>query len=407
MSLYSGKAAELIEPAYSEDNTEAEAVADGANQFAFRLTSELLEGRDGENFVCSPYSVWLPLAALLNATDEANRGALLTALGAEGISVESVNQAASRMLYSLTKQDALKYDKNAHNPIRIANAVFVDHNQKLNKQFAQTFLDYYRGQAISVDFSSSSAVEAVNKWANDHTEGLIDNVIEQFDPDTVAAIANAIYFSDRWKEEFDSNRTRDDVFYGPAGETTASYMLREGSGQVYYEDDRIQAIPLRFQAGGVMYIMLPKDGDATGLLSSMDDAYFQKIREEAGDAEGKLLLPRFEIKGEAFSLKKGLENLGVPLFGQESAPLTGGLIESDTPVWLSEAIHKAVIKVEETGTTAAAVTVLVAAEGAAMTEPETDKFEMICNKPFAFILCDYTYDGGGQILFTGVVNQPE
>jgi serine protease inhibitor len=38
--------------------------------------------------------------------------------------------------------------------------------------------------------------------------------------------------------------------------------------------------------------------------------------------------------------------------------------------------------------------------------PEGIPFEMICNKPFVFILYENTYDGGVQILFTGVVNQP-
>jgi len=36
----------------------------------------------------------------------------------------------------------------------------------------------------------------------------------------------------------------------------------------------------------------------------------------------------------------------------------------------------------------------------------TKPFEMICDKPFVFILYAYTYDGGSQILFTGIVNQP-
>jgi len=36
----------------------------------------------------------------------------------------------------------------------------------------------------------------------------------------------------------------------------------------------------------------------------------------------------------------------------------------------------------------------------------TEPFEMVCNKPFVFILYGYTHDGSDQILFTGVVNRP-
>jgi len=116
------------------------------------------------------------------------------------------------------------------------------------------------------------------------------------------------------------------------------------------------------------------------------------------------LLPRFDIDNEVRGLKEALQALGVPLFDEAAAPLTGGLLEEDIPVWLSDAIQKAIIKVDEKGTTAAAVTVMMAA-GAAMPEP-TEPFVMNCNKPFVFVLYEHTYDGGNQILFTGVVNQP-
>jgi len=41
-----------------------------------------------------------------------------------------------------------------------------------------------------------------------------------------------------------------------------------------------------------------------------------------------------------------------------------------------------------------------------MPPPPEVTFEMICNRPFAFILHRPTHDGGRQVLFTGVVNRP-
>ena len=114
---------------------------------------------------------------------------------------------------------------------------------------------------------------------------------------------------------------------------------------------------------------------------------------------GKLLLPRFKINNDGMNLTGALQALGVPLFDASAAPLTGGLINENIPLWLSSAVQKAKIEVDEKGTTAAAVTVMTMA-GAALPEP-TKPFSMICDKPFAFVL----YGNGGQILFTGVVNQ--
>lgn len=166
----------------------------------------------------------------------------------------------------------------------------------------------------------------------------------------------------------------------------------------------VQVMPLQFRSGGSMFIILPKTGDAAELLSSMTTDYFEEIQADLIIASGKLLLPRFSVENDFGDLKETLEVLGVPIFDKTSAPLTGGLIEENIDVWLSDVMQKAVIHVDEEGTTAAAVTI-VAVAGAAMPQP-TEPFEMNCNKPFVFILCEHTYDGGNQILFTGIVNQP-
>ena len=398
-------AKELEAPTYNEEYTAPSAVARGANDFAFRLSTALVENAGDENFVCSPYSVWIPLAALVNATDEANRADLLTALGAAGISVEDLNTSASRMLYSLTKEKNKEYEE-YYDPLKIANAIFVDDDVTLNKDFAQTFLDYYRGNAMNVDFASATAVEAVNQWASDNTEGLITDIIEEFDPDTVAAIANAIYFSDRWSWEFEPESTTEGIFHSPTGEKNAYFMVREDDDQTYYEDDQVQAMPLEFTTGGGMYIILPKDGDAKALLSSMTNEYFEEIQNDSISAAGKLLLPRFSADSGMMELKDALMALGVPLFDEALAPLTGGLLEDENlPVWLSSVAHKAVIQVDEKGTTAAAVTLMMAYGGVNAPEP-TEPFEMNCNRPFVFVLYGNTFDGGNQVLFTGIVNEP-
>jgi serpin B len=153
-----------------------------------------------------------------------------------------------------------------------------------------------------------------------------------------------------------------------------------------------------------MYILLPKAGGASEFLASMTKEYFTEIQQKGRYGSGKLLLPRFSIDNSIDKLKEALIKLGVPLFDRASAPLTGGLVKEDLRVWVESATQKAVIKVDEKGTTAAAVTVLgIAATGM---PPEGIPFEMICNRPFVFILYENTYDGGVQILITGVVNHP-
>jgi serpin B len=401
-------AKDLLAP--DEYDPTARSVAQGANDFAFRFAATLAEKSGNENFVCSPYSVWLPLAALVNAAEESKKGALLSTLGAAGMSEGDINTAASRMLYGLTKvretKLALEYSgEKYNNPLKIANAIFVSKELTLQDSFAQTFMDFYRGTSIKVNFASGDAAADINKWASDNTEGLINNVVSDLDPDTVAAIANAIYFSDRWSREFIPENTAEDVFHSPVGDTEAFYMLREGNDLIYYEDNQVQAMPLGFTSGGGMYIILPKDGDALGLLSSMTDDYFEEIQNNSIPATGKLLLPRFSIEGDTMDLRATLIALGVPLFDTSGGSTITGLVKENIPLYLSSAVQKALIRVDEKGTTAAAVTVLMGATSAGPSEP-TKPFEVICNKPFVFVLYDYTQDGGKQVLFTGMVNNP-
>jgi serpin B len=374
-------------------------VSVNVNDFALRLSAELSKGIGSANFVASPFSVWLPLAALVNATDAAHKEELLSALGAMGVTENDLNEYASQALYHLTNENS-KNESYYYNPLRIANALFVDDNVTLKKDFAQKFLDFYRGAAFTVDFDSQEAVKAVNKWASDNTDGLITDVVDSFDSSSIAAIANAIYFEDRWTNEFNIADTAPDIFHGPDGDITADFMLHEGNSELYYEDDLVQAMPLSFISGGSMRIILPKDGDATGLLQSMTDEYFRKIKAESRKFTGKLLLPKFELDSGIMDLNTALQSLGIPLFDEAAAPLTNGVIEESMPVWLGKAVQKAYIKVDEKGTTAAAVTIMAMA-GIGMTQP-AGTFEMKCDKPFVFILSGKN----DVVLFAGVVNKP-
>jgi len=400
--------ARLIEPERGAQDGEAVAAARGANDFAFRLGAALLQDAGHENFVVSPYSVWLPLAALLSATREQYRPALLQALGAQGIHAGDINRAASRMLFDLTNEMARRQgwgDGFERNPLLIANAIFVDGRLTPRTEFAQIFADFFRGELMSVDFRSPDAVAAVNKWASDSTNGLISQVVQEFDPLTVAAIANAIYFADAWRNEFDPGRTERDVFFSPAGESFAYFMQLERNDFSYFEDEHVQAVDLPFATGGGMTIILPRNADAAGFLSAMSSESFERMQGGFSVARGRLLLPRFSIENTIGNLSGVLIALGVPLFDEASAPLTGGLIEENIPVWLTDAVQVAMIEVDEEGTTAAAVTVMMAGTTAFVPPPPV-VFEMVCNSPFAFVLHRPTHDGGRQVVFTGVVNRP-
>jgi len=401
--------APLIATNWGDNDLTSITAAAGANDFAFMLSSALLEVEEiaTQNFVVSPYSVWLPLAALVNATDVLYRDAFIESLGALGINVNDLNRAASRMLFDLTNESHRRgawADPNASSPLHIANAIFVGYNYSQQQNFARTFIDYFRGETINVDFRSTTAVDVINAWANENTNGRISRVVEEIDEDAVAAIANAIYFSDRWMTTFNAELTERGIFNSPTGSVDAYFMQRTGLFSSYFENEYLQAIDLAFSSGG-MTILLPKNGDAVGLLSSMTNEQFNYITTNFVFADGTLVLPRFYARNTLENLTEALSMLGMDfLFCEVTAPLDG-LIYHPFPLYISDAVQVAMVEVHEEGATAAAVTVMVAIPMSGSPPPQMT-FEMVCDTPFVFILHGRTIDGGRQVLFTGVVNQP-
>lgn len=381
---------------------------DGANGFAFRFSREMLAKKEqGENMIISPYSVWLPLAALVNGTEETAKEALLSALGCFGMEDAALNEAVKNEISILTQEEQTAWMKEHgmdgyESPLKIANALFVDRSCQVNQAFEAVFADSYAGQLFSVDFADASAVQEVNGWAYERTEGRIDQIVDSFDPAAVAAIANAVYYADGWAKKFPSENTQNDIFHGFIQEQEVPFLYGEFNEMPYYEDDTLQAVTLGTATGGGLTILLPKEGvSAEELLAGMDAEAFETLM-EAEEATVHLWLPRFQVESEIFSVKEALERLGVPLTDSVGCHLDG-IVEGER-LYISQAVQKAMIEVDEEGMTAAAVTVMVMER---MSMPfEREPVEMKCDRPFAFLL-SAPGSGGQQVLFTGVVNQIE
>ena len=202
------------------DKTQDQDVAqDEANGFALRFTEALLkQKKEGENLIASPYSAWLPLAALVNGCSGATQEQLLKVIGEAGIDAETLNQMVKAVNAGLSQEERRKsfeeYGETFESPLKIANALFVQKDAVVNQTFAQLFSDNYDGKLFSVDFSDPSAANAINSWASEKTDGKITEIVDSFDADTVAAIANALYFSDSWSNQFLEENTTEGTFHG-------------------------------------------------------------------------------------------------------------------------------------------------------------------------------------------------
>lgn len=359
-------------------------IAASANDFAFSISEKMLD--EDENFISSPYSLFLALSAITNGCDDEAFSELKAILKIDSTYTKAqINKACSRMMYDLTKSEGLE----------IANAFFIDDDYKVTKDFAQDLMSYYLSDAFTVDFAKPLAVDAVNDYISDKTNKKIENCVNEFDPLTVLAVVNTLYFDNQWASLFDEEDNTKETF---ANNDDVEFMNKTFLGKNYYSDDLLEAINLEYENNSRMTIILPKELAATDIFKYLDNDYYQKINSSQEKYDINLKLPKFNLESDSMDCLKALNDLGFTL---DDRRCLSSVVENDD-LYISAITQKANISVDENGTVASAATVISANTTALPIHHE--KLDFFCNRPFAFIISRDTVDGNSQILFTGVVN---
>ena len=80
--------------------------------------------------------------------------------------------------------------------IMIANTIYMNKGYNLRPEFIQKAKTYYDACPETRDFHDGKTMDVINKWASDHTERMIEKVLDEssFNPDAVSYLLNAIYF---------------------------------------------------------------------------------------------------------------------------------------------------------------------------------------------------------------------
>ena len=391
-----------------EEETVSKSNIDALNDYSFEMAKDLSLESGDSNFVVSPISLWMPLAALGNAANDTVINEHLNSLKFADKNLEEINLFAAKLLYELNNEDYRRYSEENNmefvDSLYMANALFLNKEYEANMEFVDAFYNYYKGTTMLVDFQSDEAKDEVNEWVYNNTEGNIEDIVDEFDPKTVAALANTIFFKGKWENEFDESLNEYRTFNGYRGEIDTEFMIMNGIddyySQGYYEDDEIQAVDFPYTNNAGMIIILPKDKSVNDVFNELDTEYFNKVNDESKLKNGITYLPKFKIQSDTMNLMNVMRNMGVPLLDG----YIDGLALSQNDLYISDAYQKAMIEVNEEGTTAAAATIVEVME-TAIEPTDNDTFVLNCNKPFIFILYgDVT--GNKEILFLGILMSP-
>ena len=358
-----------------------QSLAGALNTFGFKLTDKLYGGK---SMIMSPLSLYLALGMVEAGAEGETAAELASALGGDA---QSVNSYAKSILDQLPAVDM-------DVKLRLADAVVVNDSYQINKAYKYSVEQYYYAPVENISFADLEKVKnTVNAWCSRNTEGLIPSIIDEVSPETVAYLMNALYFKAAWTKPFEEYQIRQLAFTG-AGKKLD--FLCE-AGDIQYADCGTYRMVSRDYAKGKyrFYILLPKETEGLKtMLAGLVNQDWSSLVAGMKYQYVNLQFPKFETES-GFELKDALMSLGIRkafLSDEDFSPMF-----NDVRVFVSSVIQKAKIKLDESGTEAAAVTVVTMEKNSG---PGLDApIDFIADHPFAYVIAEST---SNTILFTGV-----
>ena len=322
------------------------------NDFAFNLfrlagPRKIWVEDPEKGIILSPISIIYALGMLNNGAAGETLQQINKVLGFNN--ADEVNAFCKKMLTEAPHLDKLT-------KVQIANNIYVNKYYTLNSVFVEKANDYYDAQPETRDFADGKTMDVINQWASDHTEKMIEEVLneKEFKPDAVSYLLNAIYFKGVWAEKFKKEETKEEEFKY-AGEVSMMHLEHEF---LYADKGDYEALQLPYGNGAYsMTILLPKEGKSTfDIAQSLTSESWKNMWLSGVPSGGAIVdvkLPRFEKKTDV-GLNLIMSRLGMPnAFDSQKAEFPDFC---NVPTFIGLMKQVAHIKVSEEGTEAAAVT---------------------------------------------------
>ena len=282
--------------------------------------------------------------------------------------------------------------------LSLANAIWANKGVTLKNSFAEVNRSYYDAEADTLDFSLLSALQTINSWSNEKTKGTIPEILDCLDENTLAILANAIYFNSFWTTDFDKSKTVKKAFHNIDGTTSSVPIMHQKQMMEYAQMDNCGMVTLPYANGAfTMNLILPEVGeDIDALVEDLDRESWQIMRNHGSLPKVTLSMPRFKVENNLDNLVEALKDMGMQ---KAFSNADFSAMFDDIDANISQVIQKSYISVDEAGTEAAAVT--IAMWEVTLTGPPKE-VTMVINRPFIFAI---TERSTGVILFMGKITK--
>jgi len=360
------------------------------NRFAFSLFEKVRESQLSTfnsqlSTVLSPLSITIDLGMLNNGADGITREEIDAVLGSQNVGgADAINALCRKLLKECGGLD----EKTC---VAIANNIYVNRASgcELLPDFVKTASQYYDATPETRDFGDGKTRDVINQWGRDHTEGMIEEAIkeDEFYPDAVSYLLNALYFKGEWTHKFNAGETHRCLF---DDEKKEAQMMHQVSDFAYAENKVYQSVILPYgNTAYQMTVFLPRWGKTIDdVIDELKDKGWSK--DDYGPCQVNLYLPKFETSTD-MRLEDIMVSLGMP------NAFEGGYGFNqfcDINVYIGMMKQTAKICLDEEGSEASAVTVIDVRKYSS----GPDYADFLADRPFLYMITEQSTDA---IFFIG------
>ncbi len=312
-------------------------------------------------------------------------------LGYEGLTLDEINGAYRGLVKQLLVADP-------EVKIALANSVWYRQDFEVKPPYLESMDSSFDAEIAPLDFKSPEALTVINGWAKDNTNGKIEKVLDEINPDAVMFLMNALYFKGTWTYKFDQSQTASVPFH-LADESVINVDMMKGMIPIkMYSGNGATAVELVYGRQNFSMIIILPENTLGEFLPGFDKTVWNNITASldaiTDPVETEIILPKFKFDYEK-KLNDLLKSLGMSdAFNPDLADLSG---ISDADIYVDFVKQNTFVDVNEEGTEAAAVTII----GINYTSVP---YPVIIDRPFIFAIRERMTN---TLLFIGKVENPE
>lgn len=351
---------------------------DSQMRLSLELFQSSVQASKNKNVLISPLSIQLALAMTANGAGGQTKTEMEKLLGGE-LTIEELNKYLYTYAGSLPSGDKYR--------ITLANSIwFRDDEDRLTveKEFLQTNANYYGAQAYKAPFDRQTLAD-INNWAEEHTDGMIDKILDTIDSDTVMYLINALVFDAEWNEVYEKSDIYNDIFTSVTGKKRTVEMMNSGESG-YLDDGKAKGFIKDYKEGRYSFVaLLPNEGvDIYEYIEGLTSEGLMNAIQGAQSDVVMATMPKFSYE---YSLKMNdvLADLGMPSAFSSAADFSKLGKSAYGNLYIGEVLHKTFISVDELGTKAGAVTKVDVKDECAVEAPS---LAVKLDRPFVYMIMD-------------------